>query len=405
MTIIIVNDYAYVNGGAGQVALMSAVELSRLGRKVILFTAVGPVGRELMHCPNLTVICLNQYDILSNPNRIKAAINGLWNRKAGQQFALLLKQLDPRDSLIHIHSCSKGLSTSIIATALSMNFKIIYHLHDYAVACPNMGFFCYPNMSICYIKPLSLRCCLSNCDRRNYMHKVWRLVRQVMQRSRGRLPAGIHSFAAVSNFSYSILKPYLPENSQVRVIRNPVNIEKNLRVNAENNTYFLFIGRLNQEKNPLLLARAALEMDVPIIFIGEGPCREEIMKTNPDAVITGWLGREEVYQYIKKARVVVMPSSWYETQGMVVSEAAAMGVPVIISDICAAQEFIINGLTGIIFKTGNLNDLKEKMELLQDDEAARAMSIAAYDHFWGNPQDMNTYMRETLSLYSDVLRA
>ena len=41
--IIIVNDFAFINGGAGSVAIRTACELSRRGKRVFFFAGVAPV--------------------------------------------------------------------------------------------------------------------------------------------------------------------------------------------------------------------------------------------------------------------------------------------------------------------------------------------------------------------------
>ena len=118
MTLVIVNDFAYVNGGSAQVALASAKALAARGNHVILFSAVGPVSSDL-HMPNLTTICLGQYDIARDPYRIRAFIQGLWNLRASRAMANLLRGLDPSTTVIHIHGWTKALSASVVRRALS----------------------------------------------------------------------------------------------------------------------------------------------------------------------------------------------------------------------------------------------------------------------------------------------
>ena len=69
MKVIVVNDFAFVNGGASQVAVTTAKLLAKKGHRVIFFSAVGPIGQELKEVQNLSVVCLNQKDILRDPNR------------------------------------------------------------------------------------------------------------------------------------------------------------------------------------------------------------------------------------------------------------------------------------------------------------------------------------------------
>lgn len=403
MTIIIVTDYAFVAGGAGQVALLNAAEMARVGFKVILFTAVGPVDPGLKGIPNLTVFCLGQYDILNHPHRIKAAITGIWNQASASRLGEILADLNPDDTVVHIHSLSKALSSSVVKVCHTRGFKMIYHLHDYAAACPNMGFFCFPSNRVCTLNPFSLACILSHCDRRNYLHKLWRLVRQAAQQTLGGFPRHIDHFIAVSEFSRKILAPHLPAATPLSVVVNPIDIIKKTRVRAENNQAFVYIGRLDKEKNPHILARAAARLAVPVIFVGEGECRREIAELNPDAVITGWLPHADVQKLIETARALVLPSNWYETQGLVVAEAGARGVPAVVSDICAATEFIIDTETGLRFVANDETDLIDKINRLRDDHTVKLMSQAVYKWYWADPPGADKYVAHMAEIYREVL--
>jgi glycosyltransferase involved in cell wall biosynthesis len=53
---------------------------------------------------------------------------------------------------------------------------------------------------------------------------------------------------------------------------------------------------------------------------------------------------------LQKARALVLPSLLYETQGLVVNEAAAPGICFTIPDRCVAQGMVENGRTGLRFR-------------------------------------------------------
>ena len=109
MQIIIVNDFCHVNGGASYVAIASARKLAERGTKVTFFGAVGPIADDLRH-PNIECICLHQQEILKEPNRLRAAGQGIWNRTAAQALRKLLASKNPDDTLVHLHLLTKALS-------------------------------------------------------------------------------------------------------------------------------------------------------------------------------------------------------------------------------------------------------------------------------------------------------
>lgn len=116
--VIVINDYAYIDGGASQVALSSAMALAGKGHNVVVFSAVAPIVPELVGVNNLTVVCTEQYEILKDPNRLRASIQGVWNLRASQALIELLQNFDPKNTVVHVHLLTKALSSSVVSVAL-----------------------------------------------------------------------------------------------------------------------------------------------------------------------------------------------------------------------------------------------------------------------------------------------
>ena len=182
--IIIVSDYSEINsvsGGAANVAINTASLLSQKGYKVYFFSGTGAPDKLLTASPNVEIISTGQNDLLHDKNRIRIMLNGIYNFKAEREFRKLLSRLDKEDTVIHIHSWAKVLSCSVFKAAFDMNFRVFITIHDYMLVCPTMNLFHYHENHICEIKPMSMKCIFTNCDKRHYYHKVWRFIRQYVQ--------------------------------------------------------------------------------------------------------------------------------------------------------------------------------------------------------------------------------
>ena len=79
-----------------------------------------------------------------------------------------------------------------------------------------------------------------------------------------------------------------------------------------------------------------------------------------------FMGRyTDVREPYSEVDVLVVPSIWYETGGpLVIIEALIAKTPVIASNIGCIPEFIEDGATGLLFETGNAEDLFYKMKLV-----------------------------------------
>jgi glycosyltransferase involved in cell wall biosynthesis len=400
--VIVINDFAETNGGAAQVALASAFGLAAGGHRVTMFSAVPPAAAVPTH-PNFTLIVTGQHEIAQDPNRLRAMVQGVWNSRARRMLRQTLEGFDSKNTIVHLHGWSKALSSSVVRECVDKNFSVVCTLHDYFVACPNGGFYNFRTHKICHLDPLSARCVLENCDSRSYAQKSWRVARQIVQRRFGGIPGGISAFIAVSNFSKGVLQSYLPKGGRVFEIRNPVISEQDPPALLNEASPFLYVGRLSPEKGGVLLASAAAGLDCNLVYVGEGVSRSDIEMRNEKARITGWLPRSEALSWMRRARALVLPSLWYETQGLVVLEAAALGVPAIVPDTSAARDLVRDGYTGLWFKGGDAISLRAAMERLVVTKVAQDMGSLAYEQYWRDPPTISDHILRLEKAYVDTL--
>jgi glycosyltransferase involved in cell wall biosynthesis len=367
--VLIVGDFADVNGGQAKVAIDSACMLADAGIGVTFFAATGPVSPMLDH-PGIRTVCLDQHTLIDNPNRIRAMTSGLWNRSALRALKDEVARHDPATTVLHCHGWAKALSPSIGRVLSRGPLAVLYTMHEYFLACPNGGFYDYRAQQICTRKPLSKSCLSVNCDARHVSHKAWRVARSAIARGPANLPGGLTDIAYISDTQRNAIASYLPQTARLHHVPNPV-AQAGPPVDASSNRNFVFVGRLSPEKGAAMFAQAARLANVPAVFVGEGPEAARICEINPDAEITGWVSPSEVQDQLSQARAVVFPSLWYECQPLVPIEALLRGVPVVCGSWGAASEVIEDGVNGVLYHNPNVDDLVEAM--------GKVASIGAFD--------------------------
>jgi glycosyltransferase involved in cell wall biosynthesis len=398
-----VTDTLTIDGGSAKVALGSARALADSGLTVTVFAAAGRADADLTSAPNLRIVCTDQGEALADRNKLGGALRGLWNRKARIEMDRLLATLDPERTVVHVHGWTKALSSSVIASISRAKFPIVVTLHEYFVACPTGCLYLHRDRRVCTLKPMSVACMLKDCDSRSYAFKLYRVLRQLIQRSAGSIPRKVPSYITVSAFSRGILKPFLPRTSRFFPVDNPVDARREARVEAEANEKFVFIGRLSPEKGGALLARAAREAGAKVVFVGDGIERDEIARIYPEAMFTAWLDRDGVREQLRSARCVVLPSLWYETLGLVVLEAAALGIPAIVPSGTAAFDLIEPGVSGLAFRRGDAGDLAAQLVACADDRLVERMSAAAYAAYWRNQRTIGNHTEQLTRVYHEML--
>lgn len=397
-TVVMVYDQAFISGGAAKIAIMEALELKKRGYNVIYFTAVGEISQELKKS-NIKVIHLNEKHIATTKNPV-SLLKGIWNINAKKKFIKLLENLNKDTTIIHIQGWTKALSSSIFYVANKMNFKTIITLHEYFTICPNGGIFNYKRNKICTLKPGSSKCMFCNCDKRNYVQKIYRDVRHKVQTLvfKKSKPSVIY----ITEFSKKILKdlPFCPRHTYD--LTNFVEIEKKNRILCEENNHYIFIGRISSEKGIDVFCEAITRSNNRGIVIGEGPLKEEYKKLYPEIEFVGWKSTIEMQQYLYKARAMIVASKWYETMGLTAVEMQQYGIPCIIPKECAVSEYVADGKTGLLYEIGNVDDLTDKINMLNDD-LTKKFSIEFYNQLNLEKYSIKTHVDNLEEIYDNEI--
>tara|TARA_A100001035_G_scaffold278212_1_gene276648 strand:+ start:206 stop:1354 length:1149 start_codon:yes stop_codon:yes gene_type:complete len=182
--------------------------------------------------------------------------------------------------------------------------------------------------------------------------------------------------------------PYFVDNKffSLKITKN--NIKKKFRL--EDKKIILFVGKLIDRKNPIEFLKLAKQYQTKakyhFIIIGDGylkkDCKNFIKKNRLKNVsLKGFVNQRELRKYYKMSDLMIV-TSLYETWGLVINEAFCFHVPVICTSKCgAAKDLIINGKTGYTYKSGNLNQLKNRLKsILNDKKLRKKMSLNIKNH-------------------------
>lgn len=128
----------------------------------------------------------------------------------------------------------------------------------------------------------------------------------------------------------------------------------------------LYIGRLSPDKGVDLLTNVFIELkqtfpnDWTLTLVGEGSLRENLPQ-HPDIEYLDFMNQADLAALTQQAGLFCLPSH-RERWGVVVHEAAAAGLPLLLANNCGAgSEFLIEGYNGFSFEPRNRQDLKTKL--------------------------------------------
>ena len=158
---------------------------------------------------------------------------------------------------------------------------------------------------------------------------------------------------------------------------------------------FLYVGRLFEEKGIAEMLQT-IASHYPVVVIGNGPLQQRMAARYPQVVFKGWLPPEQVAAEMRKAIAVVLPTVSMEAFGLVVAEALAQGVPVIVSKRAGASSLVESGFNGFVVDMDVPEQLLHSCQQLMNPQQAARMAQNAHSRYWANPLSTQAYIEGLL---------
>jgi|Deesub1362A_J573_1020465.scaffolds.fasta_scaffold00252_36 glycosyltransferase involved in cell wall biosynthesis len=337
---------------------------------------------------------------------LKVLSRTVYSREAERKIRDLIR--DVRPDIAHINNIHHHITPSIFYPLKKCKIPIVWTLHDYTLICPNTSFLA--NGRICerckkrkYFWPPLVR-----CKKNSFLASLMAGVETTIHRLT-RVNELVDVFIAPSRFLKEKLIEYGFEEKRIVCLYHFIDAPS-LVNGFQSDNYFLYIGRISQEKGvrTLIDTVMSLNTEIKLKIIGEGPMREEMIERVRSRKIDrieflGHLSHDEVLNYIKGSRFVVVPSEWYENYPFAVIEAFACGKAVVGSNIGGLPELISDTERGLLFEMGDRDDLIATIEyLLRNPDIATEMGENAR-RFVYDVLNAERYYERLISLYNKLL--
>ena len=301
MKVLLIHGYHAPVGGADKIYLNTGELLNKLGHKIIYFSFKNKVYKS----------SLNEKYFLEEPSKFRVFINLFYNKQAAKKIELLICEEKP--DIAHLHAFWGGLTPSILIILRKYNIPIIHSVHDYNLICPvttskdNKGNICEACKGKYFYKGT-----LKRCFKGSFTKSLILSTSLFFRRKFYNPLELIDGWIFTSWFTYHKHLQYMPNLINSDAI-NLYNFNPNLpfkNINKSARNYFLYLGRLSNEKGLITLIMAFSRL------------------------------RE-----------------WWENNPMSIIESNAAGIPVIGANVGGIPEIIIDGKTGYLFEMKNVDNL------------------------------------------------
>jgi glycosyltransferase involved in cell wall biosynthesis len=397
MKILIVNKYLSEKGGSETYVFTLANELKKQGHQVCYF---GMESKNIQIEDNKYFIENRDYANLNTIKKIKYILSINYYKKAKKLMSEVLIKEKP--DLVIFNLVHRQITLAIIEPIKKANIPIFWVTHDLIFCCPSYTMLDNTN-TVCEkcLKGDYKECFKNKCIKgSNVMSYLGYREAKYIQRKK--YYQQIDLFITPSKFYYDKFLEGNFTNSKIVHLANPYAGNYELNIGKD---YILYFGRLSREKGIFTLINAATLAQKNLIILGTGPLETEIIeyiKSNKYVTYLGYKRGKELESYIKEAKVVVLPSQWYENGPYSALEALAKGKPLIVANIGGLPELVINQENGYLFEPKNINDLKEKIENIYSLDATNYLKMCeksleiAKDKF-----NVSKYVEKLLEYYRE----
>ncbi|MGA3029975.1 MAG: glycosyltransferase family 4 protein [Candidatus Limnocylindrales bacterium] len=291
---------------------------------------------------------------------ITQGVSAVWSRGAARRVREAIKANDSQ--VVHVHNTFVAASPSVYEAAYSCRVPVVQTLHNYRLVCPagtvyRSGHPC----TDCIGHTIPWPAVAHACYRGSRAQSAVVAATLAVGRATRTYSRKIGSYLALTQFQRDLLVQGGLPAAKIDVLPNFLEPDPGEGDGPRNG--FLFVGRLSEDKGVATLLGAAALAPGLVRVAGDGPLTllvENASQTG-DLESLGQLDKAAVFDRLRGAVAMVLPSVWFEGFPMSVLEAYATGTPVIASGIGSLGEVVEDGVTGLLVRPGDAEDLADRL--------------------------------------------
>ncbi len=366
LKILFVNKFLYPKGGSETYIFNLASYLERKGHNVEYF---GMEHRENIVTNSLNLSVNNMEFRGKSIKKFLYPFKIIYSVEAKNKIREIILATKP--DIIHLNNFNFQITPSILYEIKKYNIPVVMTLHDYQLVCPNHMLCLENKKKICEecLGRKYTNCIKNKCIHNSRIKSVLAAAEGTIYYKLGTYEKYIDYFISPSAFLKNKIVEFGEKENKIMTIYNFVSDTTPNKVNDKKEKFILYFGRLSIQKGIATLIEASKRLpEINFVIAGGGELENQI-KGIKNINYVGYKSGEELKALISNALFTICPSQWYENCPMSVLESQMYGTPVIGANIGGIPELIEDGKDGLLFKSGNVEDLVSKIKYLYSDTA------------------------------------
>lgn len=404
MKVLLINNCHWRRGGSEAVYFGTGDLLRNAGHEVIYFSIE---DEKNVHT--------GQKEYFINSSQSIGKIRDFFNNPiaARKLEEVLIKE---KPDIAHAHLFWGGISPSIISVLHKHGVPLVHTAHDYRMVCPaylltdGKGNFCERCKGGKFYQ-----CAIHRCSKGNAVESILMTLEMYYRNKKWHPAKIIDGFIFVSNFSR---QKHVNFDKQLREVNSIVlyncpgeQLSESFNKNIDTyNSYYLFYGRLSEEKGVQTLIHAFEKFpNLKLKIVGTGPLEYTLKRYCADNIIDnvefcGYKSGKELFEIVENAKYVCVPSECYENNPMTIVEAYSLRTPVIGASIGGIPEVVNDAKTGYIFESANVESLAYALSLAHNlrKEDYNCQKEFAYQ-FANQHFNKDLYVERLVSFYKEII--
>lgn len=336
----------------------------------------------------------------SKLKKLLLPLSAAFSIKTYREVRKIVKQ--EKIDIVHCHNTFPLISPSVYYAAWSCRVPVVQTIHNFRFLCPNGVFFtngkvceeCLHKSLLCGIK--------KGCYRESKVQTIVVANMLCIHRLLGTYKKLRYIF--LTDFNRKKFHKLLGNKVKYEFIKpnfEYIDIPEN---NCKRENFYVFIGRLEENKGISFLIDVWKNIDRDIYIFGDGTYKDAVVKAsenNPHIHYMGFMPQSEIFEYMQKAKAMLFPSELYEGFPMTLIEAFSLGTPVICTDIGNGADIVKKSKAGVAFRLNDGDAFKKAMSAIENNfEQYSQNAKSAYEK---NYTPKENY-KQLKSIYGTVIR-
>ncbi len=402
-TQISVTSYYYRRGGAEAVMLDQNELLTERGWNIVPFA----MEYEKNFDTDYDEYFVEEIDFASQyapAEKIRKVVKSVYSLEARREIGRLID--DVRPDIVHAHNVYHHLTPAIFGAIKKKGVPSVMTVHDLKIGCPSKLMLAPDGVCERCKGGKTWNAIGQRCLKDSLALSTIAAFETSLHQMLGSYKKNVDLFILPSHFHKNKLIEWGLPADKARYLPNAVDIS-HLTPTYGGGDRFVFVGRISEEKGLLTFVEAVAKSGVAATIVGTGPQEDELRalvdKTGADVEFAGYQTGDALFDIVKSAKALVLPSECYENAPVVLLEAYGVGTPVVGSDLGGIPELVMPGETGLLATAGDVDSFAQQLSIMNKKSASELGEMGhAGRSFVEERFTQNHYLEGLLSIYSEL---